>query len=57
MAVDRAKKERDERRHKSGVKKHSLFSDEELESLVAIDECTDEELIDFFDRSDSRTRC
>ena len=24
-----------------------MFSDEELESLVVIDECTDEELIDF----------
>ena len=45
MAVDRAKKERDERR--AARKEAFLFSDEELESLVVIDECTDEELIDF----------
>ena len=47
MAVDRAKKERDERR--AARKEAFLFSDEELESLVAIDEATDEELIAFFE--------
>ena len=47
MAVDRAKKERDEKR--AARKEAFLFSDEELESLVAIDEATDEELIAFFE--------
>ena len=45
MAVDRAKKERDERR--AARKEAFLFSDEEVEQLHIIDECTDEELIDF----------
>ncbi|ADO97159.1 cytidyltransferase [Synechococcus phage S-SM1] len=47
MAVDRAKKERDERR--AARKEAFLFSDEELETLVAIDEATDEELVAFFE--------
>ena len=55
MAVDRAKKERDERR---AARKEAFCSVmKKLSNMVGIDECTDEELIDFFDRSDSRTRC
>jgi hypothetical protein len=46
MAVDRAKKERDERR--AARKEAFYFSDEEIADMVEIDEATDEELIDLF---------
>ena len=47
MAVDRAKKERDERR--AARKEAFYFSDEEIADMVEIDEATDEELIAFFE--------